>query len=1154
MTRTGPRAALPRDWKRTLWPKKTTAMMSTPGCRWRSCLLNSARGVLPWKRTCSRTCGKVPWKPNGWNNNSRSGRCLQICSSRYRLHTSLYQSSTWASPRQERAQTDVGRLARLQVDRLLGQLAQMSELRDVTLPRLPPKVTIRSTWAGRFDETFLQERQGLLTTFFEELCTVLNGKYSAIGNVLDLCEPLGEPWAESEQRRSDFETFVTSPRYCLHFAFQFCSFQAAIRREEDRQIIASQDAEYEESLRQDELRRIAQAEKAEKERLVAEEEARQQKAAEEEAAALVEERRLRRETFDMQHPLPEVRRLEVRSLFYVEKKPAPIESRRLSASGRDGAGRSPKQIAPQLLFRVSALSKATVRFRAASGATIQRAFAEDTQVCALFEFAAVADWDGPALGRSFDLRSWTKQPHEKYEISLPAAIRGKDVFPGDEPAGEGIADAQGSWTVSFHDASRCGARRLTPARWDWPPEAATGEVPLEPAPCSLEEVTSFLSRMAAEAREALQEERDKLLSHDGRQAVVEIEQNDPGVQRSAEAPALDDSGHAGSARREIMPSPPSPAGSPAESSPAMPDAAEALQCIEEERMACLEELERQHEAFVEDMQQEAEDIRREEVSLSCLLTVSIVYFTCISLRMFSLRSSSSDKLASFCDGECMVHIADSVSVDAPGVRVQEEVRMHREMRLSLSCTTVFLLIYVACGGMPTEKQKAMGGKERAEEQLESDHGDKWEDVRDILVGLRASSPEAIMRARFTALRFQDPQFLAATEKDDNQSIRDRAKQWSLLLGLEEMGMFDKMMNLNSDAFNLREPAGFEVLSADGEWVEFKIVCSSKTLTEKSRFEARMRAKKHQEESRERAMKRREEIQEKQKQARERGRTEAQVGDFVKHCEAQKSIAMLSWQKAFSELSDQMTAEDKKQEVLLGAQGQMALQKLFRPPTLHTMGYVRAGHLPKEIRQLLLSHLNKHRSRSFVEAFNPLLGNQRKAKALPLLPEWTKKGGFIDNLLRPILEKASGRTMELVRVGASLRIYEEGASLMQHVDSPETPITVAMPLEANGAGSSWHLQIGDPQGRKQRPVPLQPGQLLIYEGARLAHGRAGQLPHGDLTMAFAYYRPKENYEAKRIQRTLDQLLASHNAAQRGPSKPPPPKPQKKTKEFRKMDEL
>ncbi|CAE7409063.1 unnamed protein product [Symbiodinium sp. CCMP2456] len=233
-----------------------------------------------------------------------------------------------------------------QVDRLLGQLGQMSELRDVTLPRLPPKVTIRSTWAGRFDATFLQERQSLLTSFFEELCTILNGKYSAIGNVLDLCEPLGE-FVASAARAGSTEELAT-----------VAAVEAAIRREEDRQIIASQDAEYEESLRQDELRRIAQAEKAEKERLVAEEEARQQKAAEEEAAALVEEQRLRRETFDRQHPLPE-------------------------------AGK------PQ----------ATVRFRAASGATIQRTFAEDTQVSALFEFAAVADWDGPALGRPFDLRT-----------------------------------------------------------------------------------------------------------------------------------------------------------------------------------------------------------------------------------------------------------------------------------------------------------------------------------------------------------------------------------------------------------------------------------------------------------------------------------------------------------------------------------------------------------------------------------------------------------------------------------------------------------------------------------------------------------------------------------------------------------------------------
>ena len=36
--------------------------------------------------------------------------------------------------------------------------------------------------------------------------------------------------------------------------------------------------------------------------------------------------------------------------------------------------------------------------------------------------------------------------------------------------------------------------------------------------------------------------------------------------------------------------------------------------------------------------------------------------------------------------------------------------------------------------------------------------------------------------------------------------------------------FDQLMNMNNDAFNLREPESFEVLSASGDWVEFRIKC------------------------------------------------------------------------------------------------------------------------------------------------------------------------------------------------------------------------------------------------------------------------------------------------------------------------------------------
>eukprot|EP00438_Fugacium_kawagutii_P010368 Skav231998 [mRNA] locus=scaffold719:448670:469014:- [translate_table: standard] len=60
------------------------------------------------------------------------------------------QSSTCGTPPQDL----IFRFS--QVDQLLGRLAQMPELRDAALPRLPPKVSWRSLVSGRFDDTFLE--------------------------------------------------------------------------------------------------------------------------------------------------------------------------------------------------------------------------------------------------------------------------------------------------------------------------------------------------------------------------------------------------------------------------------------------------------------------------------------------------------------------------------------------------------------------------------------------------------------------------------------------------------------------------------------------------------------------------------------------------------------------------------------------------------------------------------------------------------------------------------------------------------------------------------------------------------------------------------------------------------------------------------------
>eukprot|EP00419_Tripos_fusus_P000903 CAMPEP_0172675008 /NCGR_PEP_ID=MMETSP1074-20121228/13041_1 /TAXON_ID=2916 /ORGANISM="Ceratium fusus, Strain PA161109" /LENGTH=231 /DNA_ID=CAMNT_0013492455 /DNA_START=71 /DNA_END=769 /DNA_ORIENTATION=+ len=124
----------------------------------------------------------------------------------------------------------------------------------------------------------------------------------------------------------------------------------------------------------------------------------------------------------------------------------------------------------------------------------------------------------------------------------------------------------------------------------------------------------------------------------------------------------------------------------------------------------------------------------------------------------------------------------------------------------------------------------------SKDDLEALHGDKWELVDPVFKGKKAASPEAIMRARFTALFYKDPQFLAATERDGENSLKRRTENWAKALGLKEeefLGKIEKMIG-GADIENLREIDRFEVLDAYDDQVEFKIYCKSgKVLYEKS---------------------------------------------------------------------------------------------------------------------------------------------------------------------------------------------------------------------------------------------------------------------------------------------------------------------------------
>lgn len=104
------------------------------------------------------------------------------------------------------------------------------------------------------------------------------------------------------------------------------------------------------------------------------------------------------------------------------------------------------------------------------------------------------------------------------------------------------------------------------------------------------------------------------------------------------------------------------------------------------------------------------------------------------------------------------------------------------------------------------------------EQLRTDHGEKAEAVQEVLTGKPASCPEDMVRARFSAVRAKDVVFMARSEKDEGRpKVDDREHGWAVVFGLED----DADPGISQA---LRTCKGFELVSVDGNEVEFKIDC------------------------------------------------------------------------------------------------------------------------------------------------------------------------------------------------------------------------------------------------------------------------------------------------------------------------------------------
>lgn len=113
---------------------------------------------------------------------------------------------------------------------------------------------------------------------------------------------------------------------------------------------------------------------------------------------------------------------------------------------------------------------------------------------------------------------------------------------------------------------------------------------------------------------------------------------------------------------------------------------------------------------------------------------------------------------------------------------------------------------------------------------------------------------------------------------------------------------------------------------------------------------------------------------------------------------------------------------------------------------------------------------------------------------------------VHQALQELAEAWVGRYLEPTYV-YGIRRYHRGTSLACHRDRLATHVVSAILNVDQETDEPWPLEIDDHFYRRHR-LRLSPGQLLLYEGGRLLHGRPSPLRGERFDNVFVHYRLRE----------------------------------------------
>lgn len=178
------------------------------------------------------------------------------------------------------------------------------------------------------------------------------------------------------------------------------------------------------------------------------------------------------------------------------------------------------------------------------------------------------------------------------------------------------------------------------------------------------------------------------------------------------------------------------------------------------------------------------------------------------------------------------------------------------------------------------------------------------------------------------------------------------------------------------------------------------------------------------------------------------------------------------------------------------------------PCYTPVGFARQD-MPPGLHQRLLDYYRAHRHASVAELEPTGVESDDGGDGSEMVPLPQSLRREIHAALQPICEAWCGEPLEPTYV-YGLRVYRHGARLQPHRDRIGTHIISAILNIDQETNADWPLEIDDHVYRRHRLV-LKPGEMVLYEGGRLRHGRPEPLDGTSFCNVFVHYRPTRPVE-------------------------------------------